>query len=555
MKAPYSRTLFELLGEQAGRRPDHLAAIVRSGAANYLALEQRARAVAAGLRRYGVVRGTRVALLISNRIEWLEACFGAWLLGAVVTPFSTWSKKHEIEFLLHDSGASILITLDQFGEQNFSDDLCELLPELDGSSSGAIESSRFPDLKHVFMLGREPAAGMLGYSELSRGPPIVENLAPGDGASAQDTALILYTSGSSNRPKAIRLQHAAIIENGFNIGERQGLVAEDRVFLPAPLFWSYGAINALPATLTHGATLVLQERFAAAEALTLIEDHCCTAIYTLPGMTSALIRHPDFNPTRTRSLRKGLTIGTPQDVIDAAQRLGASDICNIYGASETYGNCCVTPHHWPLKVRASTQGEPLPGVEIRIRSLDDATVLPRGAVGAVEVKGYTTPGYCGASEDQNAVAFTRDGFFKTGDLGSLNESGCFVFAGRHSEMIKRAGINVSPAEVEDLLLQHPDVAGAGVVGVPDAERGEMIVAFIVAETGRTAKVDEVEAHCRRLASRYKVPDRIVVRDMLPTTATGKLLRRELREMALTLVTTPHVGDQAQSIPVSISNRR
>ena len=154
---------------------------------------------------------------------------------------------------------------------------------------------------------------------------------------------------------------------------------------------------------------------------------------------------------------------------------------------------------------------------------------------SVEVRGYTTPGYCGASEDQNAVAFTADGFFKTGDLGSLNESGCFVFAGRHSEMIKRAGINVSPAEVEDLLLQHPDVAGAGVVGVPDAERGEMIVAFIVAETGRTAEVDEVEAHCRRLASRYKVPDRIVVRDMLPTTATGKLLRRELREMALTLV--------------------
>lgn len=300
---------------------------------------------------------------------------------------------------------------------------------------------------------------------------------------------------------------------------------------------------------------VLQERFAAAEALTLIENYRCTAIYTLPGMTSALIRHPDFNSARTRSLRKGLTIGAPQDVIDAAQRLGVSDICNIYGASETYGNCCVTSHHWPLELRASTQGEPLPGVEIRIISLDDATVLPRCAVGAVEVKGYTTPGYCGASEDQNAVAFTRDGFFKTGDLGSLNESGCFVFAGRHSEMIKRAGINVSPAEVEDLLLQHPDVAGAGVVGVPDAERGEMIVAFIVAETGRTAKVDEVEAHCRRLASRYKVPDRIVLRDVLPTTATGKLLRRELREMALTLSVTPYAGDEAQSIPISQSNRR
>jgi fatty-acyl-CoA synthase len=554
MRAPYSRTLFELLSEQAARRPDQLAAITRSGAVSYLALEQRARAIAAGLRRYGIVRGAHVALLISNRIEWLEACFGAWLLGAVVTPFSTWSKKQEIDFLLRDSGASILITLDRFGEQDFGNDLRELLPEL-GSASGAIDSVRFPSLKHVFALGQEALAGMLSYEELALAPPIAENPAPGAGASAQDPALILYTSGSTSHPKAIQLQHSAIIENGFNIGERQGLAADDRVFLPAPLFWSYGAINALPATLTHGATLVLQERFTAGEALTLIESHRCTAIYTLPGMTSALIRHPDFAPARTRSLRKGLTIGAPQDVVDAAQRLGASNICNIYGASETYGNCCVTSHDWPLELRASTQGEPLPGVEIRIRSLDDAAVLPRGAIGAVEVKGYITPGYCGASEDQNDVAFTADGFFKTGDLGSLDEGGRFVFAGRHSEMIKRAGINVSPAEVEDLLLQHPDVAGAGVVGVPDAERGEMIVAFIVAETGRTPKIDEIEAHCRRLASRYKVPDRIVLRDGLPATATGKLLRRELREIALTLSPMPRAGDEAQPVFVSQSSHR
>jgi len=373
------------------------------------------------------------------------------------------------------------------------------------------------------------------YEEFTAVEPLKPTPAPGAGGSAGDDAIVLYTSGSSSRPKAVRMAQYGIIENGFNIGERQGLSCEDRVLVSVPLFWAYGAVNALPATITHGATLVLQSRFEPGEALQLIEAHRCTSIYTLPAMTSALIRHPTFSRERTLSLRTGLTIGSPQDVIAAAEALGASEICNIYGASETYGNCCVTQHDWQLQERANCQGEPLPGVEVRIVDPQDGVPLASGEPGLVEVRGYLMAGYGGSSAEQNAKAFTADGFFRTGDMGRLTPEGRFVYLGRTTEMIKRSGINVSPAEVEEILLQHPRVAQAGVAGVPDPEKGEIIVAFVVPIAGASVTPAELEAHCKALSSRYKVPDRITIAAALPVTVTGKIMRRDLSARALALV--------------------
>jgi fatty-acyl-CoA synthase len=536
MKAPYSRTLSDLLHEQASRYPDRTAAVHEGRVIGYPELARRSRQVAAALQSRGLRRGDRVAILINNRIEWLEACFGASALGAVVVPFSTWSKPTELDFLLNDSQAVFLIATERFGDQNLAEGLSELIPELATSCRGEVlRSVRFPRLRGVVVISEGQVAGMTCYDEFARIDPLEALPAPGDGACAADDGIILYTSGSSSRPKAVRMMQYGIIENGFNIGERQGLTPEDRVLVSVPLFWAYGAVNALPAILTHGATLVLQSKFEPGEALDLIEEHRCTSIYTLPAMTSALVRHPSFTRERTRSLRTGLTIGSPQDVMSAAEALGAHEICNIYGASETYGNCCVTAHDWPLKERANCQGHPLPGVEIRI--VDEATgaPVPQGEPGLIEVRGYLMAGYSGSSAEQNATAFTTDGFFRTGDMGRLTADRRFFFVGRTTEMIKRAGINVSPAEVEEILQQHPKVAQAGVTGVPDSAKGEIIVAFVVPMRGATITPAEIEAHCRSLASRYKVPDRISICAVLPVTVTGKLMRRELRDQAVALV--------------------
>jgi fatty-acyl-CoA synthase len=211
--------------------------------------------------------------------------------------------------------------------------------------------------------------------------------------------------------------------------------------------------------------------------------------------------------------------------------LGAREICNVYGQTETYGNCCVTWHHWPLERRAACQGRPLPGVTIRIVDETTGAALTAGQPGLIEVKGHVMRGYIGASATQTEAAMTADGYFRTGDMGELSETGDIRFIGRTTEMIKKGGINISPAEVEDVLMRHPAVALAGVVGVPNPAHGELIAAFVVLKPGLVLTEAALTAHCENLASRYKVPDFISFRDSLPVTGTGKLLRRDLRTLA------------------------
>jgi fatty-acyl-CoA synthase len=252
-------------------------------------------------------------------------------------------------------------------------------------------------------------------------------------------------------------------------------------------------------------------------------------------MTGAALRHPEFRPERVAGLRTGLMIGSPEEVRIAAEELGAAQICNIYGSTETYGNCCVTPCDWPLERRMHSQGPPLPGMVLRIVDPGSGRRLGPNETGGVEVGGHITPGYSGASAEHNPSVFTADGYFRTGDLGFLDRDGAFHFVGRDTDMIKRAGINVSPAEVESLLLQHPAVAQAAVVGAAAGERGEAIVAFVVLAGGAVVNPEALRAHCRALASSYKVPDRIEVCTELPATETGKLLRRALKDRAETLM--------------------
>lgn len=524
MQPPFSRTAYDLLCEQARVYGEHVAVVADGARISYAALADRAARVAGRLAQNGVRRGDRVGLLCNNRIEWLEILFGASALGAIVVPFSTWSKPAELDFLLSDSGVRCLFLLPVYGGQNFAADIAALKA-----------SGRHDALERIVLIDTAVSASSdlkaaESYAAYRSAAPLGA-LPPGEGASAADTLVILYTSGSSSRPKAVPLAQYAAIENGFNIGERQGLTADDRVLVAVPLFWSYGAVNAMPATISHGATLVLQGRFEPGEALDLIESHRCTAIYTLPAMTNALMSHPRFDRSRTASLRTGVTIGAPQDLLNAAHGLGAAGICNIYGSTETYGNCCVTPASWPLERRSRCQGMPLPGVTMRIRNADTGELCGTDEVGVVEVRGYLMAGYAGHSAQHNAEALTPDGYFRTGDLGALATDGSFTFAGRSSEVIKRSGINVSPAEVEEVLQQHPDVGLAGVTGAADAVRGELIIAFVVPRPGSTIDVDGLAAHCRDRLSGYKRPDRLEVVQALPLTPTGKLMRRELKAMA------------------------
>ena len=520
MQAPFARTLIELVREQAELRPQAMALACAQGRFSYRDLADRAVKVAGALQASGVKHGDRVGLLLGNCVEWLDVCLGAGAVGATAVPLSTWSTRSELAFLLPDAKLSVLVASPRFGDHDFAASLAALQ-----------DTPGVPTADRIWLLGRS-AASLACYEDIINNAPVFELLPPGQAASAGDDALVLYTSGSTSAPKAVPLAHFAVIENAFNIGERQGLTSQDRVLLSSPLFWAFGSANALPATFSHGATLVLMEKFDAALALQTIAREQCTAIYTLPAMSAAMAHHPSYNRQQLTSLRTGVTIGSPEEFLFAVDKLGIAGLCNIYGATETCGNCAVTWHHWPAQRRAYSQGPPLPGQEMRF--VDEATgaIVPKGTPGLAEVRGYTTRGYSGDSSAQNTKAFTADGFYRTGDMGLLNADGDFVFVGRVSEMIKRAGINVSPAEVEAVLRRHLSVKDAAVVGVPDAARGERIFAYVVPNAASEFDVNTLLRHCATESSKYKMPDHIEACTSLPLTVTGKLQRNELKQMAI-----------------------
>ncbi|HWB52172.1 MAG TPA: AMP-binding protein [Stellaceae bacterium] len=516
---PKSQTLGDLVDELAAATPRAEAIVFRGERLDYAALKTRVDEFAKALLATGIKRGDRVALLIANRPEWIVAAFGTAKIGAIVAALSTFSTPRELGWMLAHSGAAALVTMSEFRGRRLLDAVRELRPAL-------------PRLRAVVAIDAGSADDTLSLTDfLARGSAADDAAA----ATAQrrvmpsDIGYILYTSGSTAAPKGVTLAHGPVIANGFDIGERMHLTAADRVWLAVPLFWSFGSANALPALLTHGGAIVLQESFEPGEALALIERERCSVYYGMANMARALRQHPSHPGRRLGAMRTGLTIGPPEDIALTIAALGADQLCNVYGATETYGNCAVCDAHDPLPLRLHTQGRPLPGMTIR--AVDPATrkPLPDGEAGELAVAGYVTPGYFQAP-DLNAAAFDADGYFLTGDLGSI-EDGRVRFRGRLKEMIKTGGVNVAPLEVEEVLLQHPDIVQAYVVGVADAAKGEVVAAAIELRREAGADAPAILAFCRERLASYKVPARLSFRTAaeFPRTATGKIHKPGLRE--------------------------
>jgi fatty-acyl-CoA synthase len=527
MPAPTSRHFAHLTAEMAGRQPERPAIVAGDRTLTYAELDEQVRAMSGALQAAGVAKGTTVGLLCTNRWEFLPVAYGAMRLGARVAAYNSWAKEWDLEYMVAHSRAEVVVSVDRFRTRSYVETMTQLVPEL-AEPVGTWRAGRFPQLREVVFIGdSEIPAGARRLDDLLAQGVAPEEVDGDDG----DDAFVLYTSGSSARPKAVPLRHGSGIENGFSIGECMKLGPDDRVWLAAPLFWSYGAINAVPATLTHGACLVLQEGFEPEAALDLIERHRCTAIYTLPNMTSSLAGHPSFDPARTSSVRTGLTIGGAEDVRRAAEVIGAREICNIYGSTETYGNCAVTPADLPYETRMSSQGPPLPGFTLRIQDPGSGAELPAGEVGEILVRGHLTRGYL--KEDGVSVdpVLDEDGWYRTGDLAHLDADGMLHFASRATEMIKTGGINVAPKEVEELVAMYPGVHEVAVVGAPDESAGQVVAAFVVPVAGGTVDPAELRAWCAERVAGFKVPRRVTLVDELPKTVTGKLARRVLEARA------------------------
>ncbi len=526
---PRIDTLESVLTRHGRERGEHPAIVSAHGKLTYAELERQVRACAASLRELGVGPGTTVGLLCTNRPEWIVGALGAIVAGARVAAFNTWSRRWDLDHLLRASGCDVLVALSAFGTTDLRPLLRELIGEAWEADGTGWRCPAYPALRELVLIGGDAGTdGVRAFDDLLAGEA-------DDGecklASRDDVALVLYTSGSTARPKAVPLQQGVALEHGFDVGARMGVTGEDRIWLAVPLFWSYGGANALMVSLAHGCTLLLQETFDAGAALALIERERCTVAYALPNITAALLAHPSFSAERVTSLTKGMTIGSQADVAAAARGLGIDGLCNAYGSTEIYGCCTATPHDWPLERKLASQGPPLPRIHLTVTDPESGAALAPGEVGEITVSGQVTRGYVDA-EDLNARAFDADGAYHSGDLGHLDEEGNVVYAARATDMIKTGGINVAPVEVEELLLTHPDVMQVAVAGADDRRQGQVVVAFVVLTGEAAVGEGELRAFCRERIASFKVPACVVVeRRPLPATSTGKLDRGAIRARA------------------------
>jgi fatty-acyl-CoA synthase len=514
---PASRTVPDLIDELAQRFPEREALIGSGQRHTYRQLRTEMRRIARALHALGVRRDDKVAILMGNRPEWVIGALAITALGGVMVGVNTWATPRELEYLLAHSDAKLLIAADRFLKHDYRATLREIAPGL-------------PLLERVIGVAGAVPEGWLPYADLAELAERVpeEALDAAQRAVApEDVAYLLYTSGSTAAPKGVQLQHYALIENMWQIGERQRVTERDRLWLAVSLFWGLGCENALFNLLTHGGCVVLQEHFDAGAALELIERERCTLFYGTPNMGQALHAHPDRVRRDLGSLRGGATIGTPEQIRRVVE-LGAGEICNIYGLTETYGNCNVTDAAAPLEQRLTSVGRPLAGVDQRIVAPATGKVLPPGEVGEIRVKGYVTIGYY-KDPERTAEAFDEHGYFRTGDLGWVDADGALHFRGRIKEMVKTGGINVAPAEVEEVLMRHPEVQLAFVTGIPDAARDEVLAAVIVPRPGAALSEETLCAFCRESLAAYKVPRRIrfVAEGELPLTTTGKVQKNRL----------------------------
>jgi len=535
--APTSTTLGALLRELADRYPDRPAISFDGRDTSFAQLDKQVDVFAKAMLAQGIRYGDSVAILAGNQPNWLYVAMAGARIGAPVVPISTWYRADELSYALEHGDVKMLVFGDRLRDTDYAEIVAQVVPSALNSSTGDadLDEPRLPLLQGLVELGEHRLAGATPLAQFL-GSAIGVSDGQLDEACAQvradDLAFLIYTSGSTAKPKCVALEHRPMIVNTFNIGERQDLDERDRAFVATPLFYGLGVIQALGATWTHGGCMVLMEAYEPAGALEILERECCTAYYGLGNMTRSLVGHPD-RVRRALVLRKGVLGLSAADRKVARTELGLELGTSIYGLTESYGLCALTDAHDPHEVSEETIGSPLPGWDIRIADPETDLEVPVGQVGQLLIRGYVMRGYYKDAERTRQV-MTTDGFFRTGDLGWFDERGYLHFHSRLSELMKPGGINVSPVEVELLIGEIPGVREVHAVGIPDPVRGEAIVVFVDADR-EDVPADRIRRHVRARASSYKSPHHVLYREScgLPRVASGKVPKPRLREIALT----------------------
>ena len=508
---------------------------------SYREFNERVDNLAKGLLEIGIDRGDHLGIWARNVPDWLTYFFAAAKLGAVPVTINTYYKSHELEYIVRQSDMKALAMVDGYKGGNYSylDILYEIAPEIRETSSFTrrVKTDKFPVLQSIIYMGPEKHRGMYSTNELiSLGSHMPDDRLRANMKLIANTDMVnmQYTSGTTGFPKGVMLTHRNIMNNGYYIGERQRLTAEDRVCLPVPLFHCFGIVLGIMAVFTHGSTAVMLEQFDPLDALAAVEKEKATGIYGVPTMFISEMTHPLFDKFDLSSLRTGIMAGSPCPVEwmeKAMNRMNMKEITITYGLTECSPAITMTSVNDTIERKTSTIGTKMPHCDVKLVSPETNEEVGIDEQGEICCRGYNVmKGYYKMPEE-TAKAIDADGFLHSGDLGTIDKDGYYRVTGRLKDMIIRGGENIYPRELEEFFYKVDGVRDVQVVGTPDAKFGEAVAAFVILHEGADVTPEDLQDYARAKIAPYKVPQYVWFVNEFPLTTSGKIQKFVLREMA------------------------
>jgi len=527
-------TIPDLWIAAANRERDRVALNVNGVSVTYESLVNRAYTQARSWYGLGIRGGDHVGVLMSNSVELVESVFAIMLLGAVPVPINTRYRSEELAFLISDAGLAAVVTHDRVDDHvNFDALLNDAIPALHTArSSTEMELPGLATLRHVVMHGSKPAEGAVGWSEfLALGNVIDVDIIERArcAVDVQDLAMIIYTSGTTSRPKGAMLSHRSIVGCWMGVARHWAMEPEDRFWDPCPMF-HIASLGPLVFTLGTGATFLSDTYFDAGRALEMIAKHRATMLYpTFPPIMKAMLEHPNLPQTDLSSVKLMLNVGDPAYLEEVQRAFPMIAQVTDYGATEAGGIASVHSPNDAVENRTGDCGVPLGEYSFRVVDPDTAAICSEGERGEILIRSpYMFSGYLNAPEATAAV-LDIDGWYHTGDCGRINQRGAIEYFGRLKDMLKVGGENVAAAEIEFFLDSHPAIRMSQVIGIPDERLGEVVCAFIEREPLSDLVEEDVLEFCRGRIATFKVPRQVHFIDAWPMSAT-KVRKHKLREL-------------------------
>ena len=511
-----------ILEDTAAAYPDNPAVIFHDRAIPYREIHRRMASLAAGLAEIGVRKGERVAIMLPNCPQYIEALYAILKIGGIVVNTNPMYVERELEHQLRDSGAETILALRDF------------YPRLRAVRERApLKNIILTDLDDAFNPGSRP--GMRTDPEASEYADLLQRGSrlplPDVPCDSEEVALLQYTGGTTGVSKGAMLTHRNLIANILQsvTWDRQAQKGREQMLTVLPFFHTYGITSCINASIYQAATIILLMRFEVNETLNAIDRYQPTRMAGVPTMYIALASHPRIRESRISSI-KVFSCGSapfPMEAFKRFEELTAGKISEGYGLTEASPLAIANPPFGKRKV--GSIGIPRPATDARIVDLETGEKsLPPGREGELCLRGpQVMKGYWNRPEE--TAQTLRDGWLYTGDIARMDEDGYFFLVDRKKDMIICGGYNVYPRDVEEVLYQNPKVREACVLGVPDPYRGETVKAFVVLKEGEESSPEEIIQFCRQNLARFKVPTRVEFRQELPKSHVGKILRKTLRE--------------------------